>query len=203
MFIRCKKLLPHSMPAFPAATCVILAACLIIGSGCDTIQNLGEDTSKKKTADKKPPRPAVVRTEDSMPATSIEFDLGADRKITLRECHVEWIPARAGYPAAVQIKSYEDAKSESFPSLFIQAVAPGDTLEAIRGQTLDAVIHLAESANGEVWHTVATDPAQIVIRNSDASGRVVGEISAATLVQVSTQEKLSASGSFDGHAMAN
>lgn len=203
MTTRANKLPSDTLPSLRAATWTLFAVCLLAASGCNEISNLGEDTSKKDRADKKPSRSIVSRITDVMLDTKIEFALGADLKMTLSECHVKWIPARAGYPAAVQIKSYDDPKSESFPSLFIQAVAPGDDLEAIQGQTLDAVIHLADSANGEVWHTIATDPAQIVIRNSDASGRVVGEISAATLVQVSTQERYSGSGSFDGHRIAD
>jgi hypothetical protein len=198
MTTRFKKLLSVWMPALRTATWTIIAVCLVAAPGCDTISNLGEDTSKKKSSDKTPTRPSVSSTGDATSATTMEFDLGADRKITLPECHVQWIPARAGYPAAVQIKSYENAKSESFPSLFIQAEAPGDDLKAIRDQTLDAVIYLADGANGEVWHTIATDPAKVKITASDDSGRVVGKISAANLVQVSTQDKFVASGSFSG-----
>jgi multidrug efflux pump subunit AcrA (membrane-fusion protein) len=127
----------------------------------------------------------------------IELDVG-EAKLRFKDCYVKVIPAMSDRPAVLQITSYADPSTESFPSVFIRSVVPADDIKAFLGQPLSAKIYMTRQDKGTVWHTPDDAPANIVVQTADDSGRVVGSIISAVVLNSDSPEELTITGRFDG-----
>jgi hypothetical protein len=175
----------------------LLALCLGM-AGCDYFESFFKE---EKTATPKPVVPATTKKPDepappaAPPPQSISLSLTPP--IEAKNCHIELTAATGRVPAILQISSYADKQSESYPSVFIQAVAPTAILTDILDQPLSAKIFVALAAHGPFFSTPDGQPAQITVQAADDQ-HVVGKIENANLLDQASGQTAAVSGKFDG-----
>ncbi len=164
-------------------------------------EHFGTDDGKKQTAKKTTKKSDDKKNKQANPTvlpTSVALDLGAAGKVATSECFVQLLPTKYDLPAILRITSYANPKSESFPSVMIQANAPADDLKSLIDQSIEAKVFVQNSPDGPVWETLPEEPALVTIKNVDDSGRIVGSISSATLISTTGTQTTTAAGTFDG-----
>jgi hypothetical protein len=174
-----------------------LLALAVALSGCDLLNRLSGNSSPKGTtkngapAHVEPPKPAQGATG----AKLIELSLAPP--LQTADCYVSLRPASGQVPPLLQVTSYLDSRSESFPSVLIRAIVPSGQLRDLVEQPLAAKIFVTRDANGPVWETPDKEPAQIVLKAIDGS-RAVGMIQSAKLIDQGTGQQQVVRGRFSG-----
>jgi len=176
---------------------LLVALCLGM-SGCDYVESFFKE---EKTATPKPVVPATTKKPDepappaAPPPQSISLSLTPP--VEIKHCHLKLTAAAGRVPAILQIASYADKQSESYPSVFIQAVAPTAILADIVDQPLPAKVFVALAANGPFFSTRDGQPAQVTVIAKDDQ-HVVGKIENAHLLDQASGQTATVSGKFDG-----
>ncbi|MCE9546660.1 MAG: hypothetical protein K8T25_14360 [Planctomycetia bacterium] len=177
----------------------LLAAAALLGlSGCEYL-GIGKTTPPTKTGGGGGTAPSIIKklTTPEPPARLMELSLTP--AVKLGDCHITLKPAAGQVPPMLYISSYADPQSESFPSVYIRAVAPSGQLRELVDKSLPAKIYIAYSATGLVWETPEGQPGQVMIKAADDT-HAVGTIADSTFVNLATGQKVNASGRFDGKA---
>jgi len=124
------------------------------------------------------------------------IDMTLESPIQIGACYVEFVQPTSSRPGVLQLQSYREAASESFPSIFVQAQVSAATVAELVGQTLPAQVFVQTTEDGSPWHT-ETDLVQITIVSVD--GRMVSaEVVDGTLLNANTGDKQPIQGSFRG-----
>lgn len=184
-----QRLLPLLMP---------LCISLFLGlTGCDYVQSFfkAEKPVKKQAA--VPAVPKKVEPEKPAPPPPRVIALGMAPPIEAKECLIKLTAAAGQVPAILQVSSYVDKQTESYPSIFVQAVAPSSSVADILEQPLPAKVHVALAAGGPFYSTPDGQPAQLTLKEADDQ-HVVGTIENATLVDQASGQKSTITGRFDG-----
>lgn len=166
-------------------------------TGCDYVQSFfkEEKPAKKQAGTTAPPK----KEEPAKPAPPPPrvIALGMTPPVEAKDCQIKLTAAAGQVPAILQVASYVDKQTESYPSVFIQAVVPSATLTDILEQPLQAKIYVALAAGGPFFSTPDGQPAQLTLKAADDQ-HVVGTIENATLVDQASGQKSSVAGRFDG-----
>jgi hypothetical protein len=179
----------------------LLALSLAV-TGCDWIGSFfaEEKPIKPKVTEKKRPE-AEKKTEETTPkpeaALPRKLQLGLSPPIEVNECLIKLTAAAGNVPAILQIATYADKHTESYPSVFIQAEAPTGKLTDLKDQPLAAKVFVARSASGPFFSTPEGQLAQLTITGSDAQ-HVKGTIENAVLLDQASGQSATVSGTFDG-----
>ncbi|MCE9557052.1 MAG: hypothetical protein K8T91_27205 [Planctomycetes bacterium] len=175
----------------------ITLALSIALTGCDYVQSFfKEEKPVKKQAGTTTP-PKQVEPEKPTPPPPRVISLGMTPPIEVKECQIKLTAPAGQVPAILQVSSYVDKQTESYPSVFIQAVAPSSSLADILEQPLQAKVYVALAAAGPFYSTPDGQPAQLTLKLADDQ-HVLGTIENATLVDQASGQKSTASGKFDG-----
>jgi hypothetical protein len=171
---------------------------LVALPGCELF-NEPESPQKKTAPDKTVgPKPVDVVPPEPVPAAQlIQLNVGGKTR-KLRSCFLKLIPATSRSRSVLIVTSYPNEKEESYPSFYMRVVLTGDDLAALLGQPMPAKIWFAAQPNDIVYRTPDGDPASVTIRNTDDTGRVLGTIINAKLLNTANDESMPISGQFDG-----
>jgi len=174
-----------------------LSFCLSL-TGCDYFESFFKEETKPAP---KPVTPATTKKPDepappAAPPPQL-ISLSLTPPVEAKNCHIKLTAAAGRVPAMLQIASYADKQSESYPSVFIQAVAPSSTLTDILEQPLPAKIYVALAAAGPFFSTAEGQSAQVTIIAKDDQ-HVVGKIENANLLDQASGQTATVSGKFDG-----
>lgn len=126
-------------------------------------------------------------------AGSMHLEL--DAPVDVDVCHAALISFNDGRPAVLQLQSYRDADSETFPSIFLRAVAPSESPAELTGQTVEAELFVQLQQSGPVWYTEA--PVQLQITSSDGE-KVVAELVGGALQRTDGQQPQAVKGRIEG-----
>lgn len=108
------------------------------------------------------------------------MQLTLDAPVQTAGCYVKLIPPLAGRSGILQIRSYHQPDSETFPSALLQIPTTAANVEALRDQTLAGQMFVQREASGAVWESDAASPVQIKITQAD-SNTFTAEITGGTL----------------------
>lgn len=120
--------------------------------------------------------------------------LKLDKDLSFSASYVNLIPLK-GRGAVVQIRSYLDSKSESFPSYFFQANTTAASLNALSGQTLKGTLFIKRDKDDATWMSL---PEQSVSLSLDSilDGKLIGRVVDGKLSSAKGQPT-SVTGSFE------
>jgi hypothetical protein len=166
-------------------------------SGCDYVQSYFQEEKPVKPQAGATAPPKKAKPAKAAPPPPRMIALGMTPPIEAKECQIKLTAAAGQVPAILQIASYADKQTESYPSVFIQAVAPSGTLSDILEQPLQAKVYVALAAAGPFFSTPDGQLAQVTVKAADDQ-HVVGTIENATLVDKASGQQATASGRFDG-----
>lgn len=96
-----------------------------------------------------------------------KMELASDAPITTSGCYSIWVPAHDSRPAVLQIQSYKEAKTESFPSVYIRSLVSAEKAADLVGQTIDVQIYGQTQSGGPVWFSASETPGKLKILSSD------------------------------------
>jgi hypothetical protein len=100
--------------------------------------------------------------------------LKLDKELSFSASYVNLIPVK-GRGSVVQLRSYSDSKSESFPSYFFQANSSAASLNSLTGQTVKGTLFIKRDKNEATWMSL---PEQMVSLSFDSvvEGKLVGRV---------------------------
>ncbi|NIP87446.1 MAG: hypothetical protein GTO03_18590, partial [Planctomycetales bacterium] len=178
---------------------LVFGCCALLLAGCDLFEEM--DPTKPKPRPRKTVQPQPVEVAPPKPPAPpprfIELNVGGQKR-TLSSCYLKLVPSTSRTPAVLMVTSYRSAQDESYPSFFMRVVLVGDDLNALLGQPMQARIFFAAAPNDVVLYTPDAEPAMVTIRNTDDTGRVLGTIINARLLNTANDESLPITGQFDG-----
>ncbi len=125
------------------------------------------------------------------------IELTAGEKFTTNACYVSLIPQGAGRPTVLQLQSYRDADSESFPSVFLQAHVQANSITELIGEPLAARLFVQRQAQGPVLFSDSAMPIEleiIAVEEKVVSAKITG----AKLRDSSTGAEIPVTGSVTG-----
>ncbi len=169
----------------------LLLAAVVAAGGCDYISKLSSQVEKEA-------QQVVAHTVEEVKqqvgtAGSIELDLGGP--VATKGCYARLLPI-SGRPTILQVTSYADADSESYPSFFLRAEAPSAEPGALVGVSLPVEMYLQSEADGAIWHSKPDEPAQIVVRSA-AADDFAADLQG-VLVNTATGAQLNVTGKMKG-----
>lgn len=126
-----------------------------------------------------------------------DMQLTLDAPLKASACYVKFIPASAGRPSVLKLKSYRDAKSETFPSVLIQATVEAGSLTELRGQTVAAQMYVQTEASGPIWFADGGRPVQLTIATVEEKV-VSAKIAGGTLLNATDGKQLPAAAQLNG-----
>ena len=191
-----------------------LALALLVGGAACSKEKLNEMVEKSKEQINKGVEQAQQQADQvkqkisegaskASDTAQQQLQLAGDMQLTLDEplkasaCYVIFIPANAGRPSVLKVKSYRDAKTETFPSVLIQATVEAASLTELRGQTVAAQMYVQTEANGPIWFADGGRPVQLKI--ATVEDKVVSaQIAGGTLVNATDGKQLPAAAQLNG-----
>ena len=185
--------------------CAVLALSLAL-TGCDFVKSFfGGEPAKPPVAkpapqDKKKKKKEEAAKAAPAPAPAVlpqSLSLSVAPPISVKQCQISLTPAAGQVPAILKIASYADKKSETYPSVFIQATVPSGEIKDLLEQPLPAKVFVARGASGPFFTTPEGQSAQVTLKTADDQ-HVTGEIANATLVDQASGQSATATGKFDG-----
>lgn len=126
-----------------------------------------------------------------------KMKLQMGQPVDVSGCYIRVLPV-PNRNTVVQISSYNDAKNEKFPSVFLRSETSVDAT-SLAGQRLQAVAFVMPSSDGPVWQSVPEKPLEIEFSQTP-EGEIAGQVKAGELVNVLTGEVVPVTGSFQGPA---
>jgi len=164
---------------FTTVVCVI-GLCFV---GCDKVSELTEkakeaandaaETISEKAAE------LEDKAQDAQETLNLagSIDLAMNPPVQTSACYVSFVTSSAGRPNVLQIRSYRDEGSETYPSVYLRATVTASTSSALVNQTLPAQIFVQLQKDGAVLFSESDSPVQLQVTSIDDksfSGKVVG-----------------------------
>jgi hypothetical protein len=109
-----------------------------------------------------------------------KFELDLESRVATSGCYSRLLPAAGERSAVLQLQSYRDAGSESFPSVFLRGLVSADDAASLVGETIAVEMFVQTEPNGPVWFTPRESPVQFTITAADAE-QIVGRIDSGEL----------------------
>ncbi|MCL4201557.1 MAG: hypothetical protein KJ000_03630 [Pirellulaceae bacterium] len=122
------------------------------------------------------------------------FNLTVGEPLQTGGCYATCIALGPNRPAILQLQSYRDVESESYPSVFLRASVAAPDLNSLVGQTVDAQLFVKRSLNEPTLYT-RDAPVQLTIRAIE-EGLLVGEIAGGSLSNHGSAAPTAVSGNF-------
>lgn len=151
----------------------------------ETVETVKEQAPAAPSATKSP----------AVPVGSIELTAG--EPVKTGGCYGRILAFSAGRPAVLQLTSYEDARAEAFPSVFLRAQLPEGAAEALAGQTVQAEVYVRVKADGPILHSAADRPVELKITAADGA-TIAGEVTLGQLVSTDGGNPVDVTGKFTG-----
>jgi hypothetical protein len=126
-----------------------------------------------------------------------QIELTLDSPVQAKACYGHFFVVDADRPGVLQIASYQDAETESFPSVFIRALVETTSVTELAGKTLPAQGFVQPTPEGAIWHSRAPEHLQLQIdevTDRSIAGKVVG----GQLVSTETGQPIDVTGTFSG-----
>jgi len=193
----------------------LIVACtlLTIAFGCST-EDLGNLVDKAKNAAsegtekvKEAVSQEVESVQEKMGAASTEvqeqlsmagtIELTAGAPLKTDACYARLIAQGARRPAVLQLQSYRDANSESFPSVFLQSQVEVSSPSELVGKIVSARLFVQRDAQGSVLFSETESPVELRIVSLEEK-LLSAELVAASLLDTATGESVAATGRFEG-----
>jgi hypothetical protein len=124
------------------------------------------------------------------------FDLTVGEPLKASACYATCVALGPNRSGVLQVQSYRDAESESFPSVFLRAPVAAPDLNSLVGQTVDAQLFVKRSLEEPTLYT-RDAPVQLTIRAIE-EGLLVGEIAGGSLSNHGSATPTAVSGNFRG-----
>ncbi len=125
------------------------------------------------------------------------IELTAGETFTTNACYVSLIPQGAGRSTVLQLQSYRDADSESFPSVFLQAHVQANSITELIGEPLAARLFVQRQAQGPVLFSDEATPIELKITAVEDQ-IISAELTGAKLRDTSTGAEIPVTGSVTG-----
>jgi hypothetical protein len=122
--------------------------------------------------------------------------LKIDQPVETPACYVSFSHLQAAGAGVLQLQSYRDAETESFPSVFVRAQCSAGTLAELAGQTVAAQMFVQPQQNGPLW-TATAQPVQLKI-TAIQDKLVKAEIVGGNLAHSGTGATQAVTGAFEG-----
>lgn len=148
------------------------------------------DTAKEKLKGAQ----AEVQQQLKM-AGKIKLNIGDD--IETQACYVTLIAQGSGRPSVLQLRSYHDPKSETFPSVFLQAQVQSVSAAELVNQTLQARLFVQVKEDSDVLFSEANKPVELKIVSVEDK-LVKAELGNASLLDTATGAAVTTTGQFEG-----
>ena len=172
----------------------------LVEKGKEQASKVGEQVQQQAEQVKQKVSEGASKASDS---AQQQLQLAGDMQLTLdaplkaSACYVKFIPADAGRPSVLKLKSFRDVKSETFPSVLIQATVQAGSLTELRGQTVPAQMFVQTEANGPIWFADGARPVQLTIATVEEKV-VSAKIAGGTLLNAADGKQVPATAQLNG-----
>jgi len=128
-------------------------------------------------------------------AGSIKLNVGS--KVQTTACYVHLLKQGSGRPTVLQFRSYRDAESESFPSIFLQAQVQAASAAELANQTVQCRLFVQLEEHGGVFFAEANTPVELRIISVEEN-LVKAVLGRASLLDTATGNMVTTTGQFEG-----
>jgi len=187
---------------------LLLAALVLPGCSRDEFNELVDKAKTATTESAEKMQQAVTDTRDAMESASAgvqeelqlagSIELSAGVAIQTNACYVHFVPQGSGRAAVFQLRSYRDAGSESFPSVFLQAQTRANSIEELAAEgTIPSRLFVQLESNGPVLFSDVGQPVELTITNVDDE-TLAAELSGGSLRSTESAPQVTVTGTFQG-----
>ena len=190
------------------AICCAMLVCAALGCSQEKVNELLEQGKKSLDAGAKTATETVDQAKavaDSAAGKAKEtlqlsgkMEVTIDAPLTTAACYAKFVPAVGDQGQSIlQLQSYRDAASESFPSVFLRASINAESAAALVGQTVDMQMYAQAVPSGPIWFSRREMPVRVQIVSVDQQ-QIVGQIVEGELQRATGGEPLAVTGQVSG-----
>jgi len=170
-----------------------IAAGLLAGCGGSTPEQIAKATKDVQAAVTQVQQTAAQATGVSEGSV----DLALNPPLKIGKCFARFTPKGATRPAVLQLMSYDDAKSEGFPSVLLWASGDAASATDLIGQTVTGHLFVQREPGGSIWSSSTLEPIAITVVQADLLS-VTCEIKEVDVFRADGDETTKASGKLVG-----
>lgn len=126
-------------------------------------------------------------------AGSMTLQLG--KPLERQGCYAQLTQLSGGRQSVLQLRSYEEAGKESFPSVYLHAHVDASDMQSLIGQPLTARLFVQEKQDGPIWYSAEGENIQWTIASIE-DGTVNAKVSPSTLLNTDTGQGIEVTGQF-------
>lgn len=115
-----------------------------------------------------------------------------DAEVKTNACYAQLITFTSGRSNVLQMQTYKDAETETFPSMFLRAEVEASTVEELNGKEVTAKVFVQPEANGPLW----SSPAPVTVSLVVAEKKLIATLTGGKMRNSQNADELDVKGMF-------
>ena len=174
---------------------VVAATCL----GCGFLEEEKPAPPPKPTAAPVIATPQVEEPppEADVPTVGERIEIKLAEPVETEQCVAKMVSLGEGRPSVLQLSSYSNAATESFPSIHLRAIVPPEQADSLQGQELSGMLNIQYEPDGPIWYSGEHDAVRLRVIELTPE-RIECELIGGQLTNITTGETTAATGRLTG-----